>query len=343
MGLVFRLLFKDLRDMLATQTALLILLTPVALAWILGRTARPNDLRKIVFAVTAPPDCGLVRVMQSKDGFELLEVAEGEGPKLVERREVVAHLIVPEGFDDDLQRNKNPQLTLLTDEAFPTQVTVLRETLRSAVRDQAGQEIPADIRMTIHGRKVGAELQTLSLMVLFAVIASLAVSASSMTEEKEAGTLQQILMTPATLPQVILGKVAAGSVLAGTSALLVLVLNAPKDASWSGLLVLLAVGVVAFSSVGALVGILAEGATAANAWAGLLFLALFVPVSLAETSRTMSSIVVWSPAYYLHDGFQRSLAGGATLVGLAPHLGVLLLATVATVGISSYRLKRMSL
>ncbi|CAN0491298.1 unnamed protein product, partial [Phaeothamnion confervicola] len=183
----------------------------------------------------------------------------------------------------------------------------------------------------------------LSLWVLFAVISSLAVSASSMVEEKEAGTLQQILMTPATLPQVILGKVAAGSVLAGISALLVLAWSAPKGASWSSLLLLLIVGVVAFSSTGTLVGLLAEGATAANAWTGLLFLALFVPVSLAETSRLMSEIAVLTPAYYLYDGLQRSLVSGAPPAGVALHLGVLCLFTVVIVGASSRRLRKMAL
>ena len=345
MRLILLQLFKDLRDMLATHTAILILVTPVALSAVLNRTTHRDDLRKVKLAIHAPQDSGLRRNLELSETVYLIDVAgDDDGRALVQQRQANAYLDVPEGFDKQLQGKEYPRLNVLVDEAFPTQKELLRATLRHATSLEAGQDLAADIRTTPVGNAVvGASVNLLSLWILFAVISSLAVSASSMVEEKEAGTLQQILVTPATLPQVILGKVGAGSVLAGVSALIVFAWNAPEGASWGSVILLLGTGVVAFSSAGTLVGLLAEGAAAANAWTGVIFLGLFVPVSLAETSRWMRSIAVFSPSYYLYDGLQQSLVAGVPPSGLLLQLGVLGLFTVVVVGASSYKLRKLSL
>ena len=331
--------------MLRTQTALLVLLTPVLLSWVFARTARSEDFRKPIALVVEAAPSGLVRVLKVSEAVIVREVPDrAQAEALLRNREGNAILEIPAGFDEQLAAQAFPQLQLHLDESAPTQVAVLREALRAALREQSGQELPADIRVSFEGRrKEGAKMKFLSLWLLFALVSSLAVSASSMLEEKEAGTLQQILLSPASLSQVILGKVAAGSLLAGASALFVLLLNAPTGASWSSLALLLLTGVVAFSSLGTLVGILAEGATATNAWTGLLFLALFVPVSLAETSQTMSAVAHWSPAFYLYDGLHQGLVGGSTVNGLAQQIGVLVVMTLAVVAFAGYRLKRASL
>lgn len=301
----------------------LILLGPVLMALLMGRATQESDVKRPGVAVFAPPESGLARVLSASELLQVRTVSSAEeGERLLQSRQVAVYLSIPSGFDEQLLNGEVPRLDLSVDATRPTQVALAREALRSALRDQAGQELPADVRVVKATRALlGSQI---SLWIVFGLMSALTISASSMVEEKEAGTLQQILTTPVPFILVILGKVLVGATLAVLSAGLVLALNSPShEFSWISVGLLIVTGAVVFSSMGTLLGLFVDGVTAASAWSGLLFVLLFLPCTLGEISQTMSRLAVWSPAYHLHDGLQRALLVGATPGQLGLPLAVL--------------------
>ena len=61
--------------------------------------------------------------------------------------------------------------------------------------------------------------------------------------------------------------------------------------------------------IGALIGVLTPGSVSSNAWSGAVFLILLLPVTLRETSQSMSQLSKFSPAHYIQEGMVRAVLG----------------------------------
>ena len=130
-------------------------------------------------------------------------------------------VVIPPDFEGDLVRGRNPQVLLAADAADPSAIsgpaaalqgiisTVLSETLVGPLRSLAPQ--PAPFSVTVQ-RQYNPEGKTSTNIVpgLLAVIMSMTmvlITAVAIVKENERGTMEMLLATPVTGPEVMLGKI----------------------------------------------------------------------------------------------------------------------------------------
>lgn len=318
------LFFKDLKESVRSQVAVVVLLSPLCLALIFRSLTQESDLRPVVMAVVSPEESGLVRVLEQNPGLRVVRVNNVEESQAGLRKgKWVLLLLIEDDFDRQLLAGQRPVLTFWTDRGRPTQVALAREYLRSAIRQQADQALP--VRLQSKDTQATGRLDFwFAPTVVLAAMASMVLAASNLVEEKEAGTLQQIMLSPAGPWEVWFGKLAVSSFLGTISAMMVIVLCGTSVSAFLVTLVLVSLASLVFSALGGIIGLLAKGPAAASSWTGLCFIALFAPASFSETSLVLSRWAVVSPAYYLYDGVQRGILAQGTVGSLVPNLGVLL-------------------
>lgn len=317
------MVWKDTLDVLRSQVALLVLLTPLLLSLFLRLTDKPGQTLHLPVAVVAPADCGLTRVLQHDPNLVVTEFRDHE-QGLAQLHPGGAVLLVEVGsdFDELLLQDGRPEVRIWEGASRPTQVTLAKEILRSCLRKQAGQKMPVHIESK--GASGQARDMIYPLLIVMAALTTMIISASNLVEEKEAGTLQQMLLSPAGSTELWAGKLVVSTALGTMAAMSVVALRGSTLSSlWSALGLTLVASFV-FAALGGVVGLLAKGPAAASSWTALLFSALFIPVAFSETSEMVSRGAKFSPAYYLYDGLQRTVLAQESATTLVVHFGVLM-------------------
>jgi ABC-2 type transport system permease protein len=214
----------------------------------------------------------LIRRMTSS-GF-IVEAARVDSRGRIERgfrrRNYRAVVIIPRGYSRDLLGGRAGDLQVLVDGADGSTAATVDNYI-SAVLAMASAAIPGrgagapaapvDTRVRIHFNPelesayfIVPGLVALVLIMICALLASVAIC-----REKETGTLEQVLTTPVTRIQVIVGKIIPYSVIGSLDAAIVLisgrlVFGVPMEGSWwvlaaySLLFVLVALGLGLFIS-----------------------------------------------------------------------------------------------
>ncbi|MBX3171661.1 MAG: ABC transporter permease [Candidatus Eremiobacteraeota bacterium] len=318
------LVWKDLLEAMRSQVALLVLVSPLCLAGVLRITEKQGDLTSIPVGVVAPEDSGLIRALSSKyESLVIMRYANSqEGLSHLRSGGPVLLVEVGKDFDKQILAGEEPDVLVWEGDSRPTQVALVREFLRETLRRQAGQKMPARIETP---RKGGGTRDMMFLpLVVMAALSAMVVSASNLVEEKEAGTLQQMLLSPAGSTEMWTGKLVVSSALGTLAAMSVVALRGTTLSSLGSALGLTLAASFVFAALGGVVGLLAKGPTAASSWTGFLFFGLFVPVALSETSQTLSRWAKFSPAYPLYDGLQRTVLAQESATTLVAHFGAFL-------------------
>lgn len=309
------LLFKDFKEQSRNQTVWIMLLSPVLIFSLMQRTLDKGDLKPVAVSVVAPADSGLLRVLQTNELLKVSTETELQAKEKLRHREVVALLTIPPGFEKSVSAGEFPILNLVGDDSKVRSLSIFREVLRSACRELANQDFPVDVRVqhaddfAQKGSQEVSRAQLCCLWMLLGCLSALNMAASSLAEEKEAGCLRQMLLTPATRPQFLSAKLVACAVLSTLSGLIVLKFSGLVGPNWGSASALLFLGSLAFASIGALIGVLTPGSVSSNAWSGAVFLVLLLPVTLRETSQSMSQLSKFSPAHYIQEGMVRAVLG----------------------------------
>ena len=117
---------------------------------------------------------------------------------------------------------------------------------------------------------------------------------------------------------------------------LTLVLNRTPVASPLPLALVILAGALAFVPVGLAMGALAPSQNAVSPFAGLLLIALLLPVTLAQTEApAISDVARWLPSTALASGVRASVVTAVSPVDVLPQIAYL--AAVAVLGAAAAR------
>ena len=354
------------------------LIGPLSLALILGATlggaADPSPFELgVAIDDDGPVAEGFLIALSDLEleGVVVVTPASGRADldRLVEEGEVSAGFYLDDRFSESVQSGEPSRITVVGDPGSPvatdvseaiartfsaeldyvslatTAVVIAQEGLEDAARiDELTaaalrQPLPIDLvasERTGRGQDLSS-YYAVSLSVFF-LFFTVQFGILSLTEEREAGTLDRILMAPIADSAVLIGKMMA-SMVVGVLSMVVLVgaTTLFGGAEWGDPLavgVMILTGVAVAISLAALVGAVAKTAeqAVAFAWAAALVLGLlggtFFPVSRAEGPLSLVSHL--SPHRWLLDGF-RDVSYGAGIGDLGLTL-VVLSAFVVVVG-----------
>jgi ABC-2 type transport system permease protein len=234
-----------------------------------------------------------------------------------------AGLVLPAGFDDAVRAGERPPLRLwVSGESLPADRSVLTISVLGLVRDLAGDEATVAVELVEVGEAgLPLDLRLLPLLVLYAVaIPGGMVPAVSIVEEKEHGTLQAVLTTPASVGEVLLAKGAFGVLLGVAAGLVTLTLNDAFGAAPVAVVAAVVLGAVMMAELGLLLGAWARDTnTLFAAWkaAGLV---IFLPAVFFLWPDLPTWPAYLMPAYYFLQPAYAVGVESAGLVDVAPEL-----------------------
>lgn len=176
----------------------------------------------------------------------------------VEAHEYDAGLVLTTGFDAALAAGEQPPMEFfVSGSSLASTRLILGVTTLAAIRDIAGQSPPVEVVVTSLGAEdyvpIGDRL--VPLIVFYSVvIAALFLPAASLVDEREKRTIDAVLVTPARMTEVLLGKAVLGTVLALLMGLVSLALNDAFAGQPAAMVVFLLVGAVMMAEVGLILG-----------------------------------------------------------------------------------------
>ncbi len=259
------LLVRDLGRGPRSPTFLYALTMPIVIAVV---------TKVILVAVFEPePRLGIVDLGESEVTAAALELADVDVRTVADadelRRQVEAHdldagLLLPAGFDAAVRAGERPEMGFwMAGESRTADRIVLAVTAFDLLREVEGSEPPVAVITAVAGEGSALpieDLVVLGILLWPLLVCSTLVPGMMLVQEKEQGTLQALLVTPVTLPEILLGKAAVGFGMAMTLCWVTLLLCGVVPTRPLAFAVTLTVGVLICCEIG-----LVYGAVAGNA------------------------------------------------------------------------------
>ncbi len=324
---VWAIAWKDLVDALRNARLLLLVIMPIGFSVLYGYLFRdtPTSAEIVIYS---PQPSALVTRLGEMEGVSLFVVdsPQAVAAKLAEENAALG-VVLPTGFDEALRSGERPQVELLYGENADA-VRATQRLLLLTVDDLSGR--PPAVRLRTpspppdQGEKAGRGMDFLAgldlqgyFVVLWVVMGLVMTGAmlvpTLVVEEKEKGTLDALLVTPAGYSEVVTGKVIVGMVYALIGSLIILALNGGFTGDVAVSLAAIVLGSLALTLIGLLLGGLVDNLSTLNTWSSFIMLPLLLPILLAAIPLGRLGFVAEAvkliPTYHLVRGLSLALTG----------------------------------
>ena len=320
------ILYKDLLDVVRSKAVWVSLSVPIILSVFFSLAfSTPDILPEIGFYDSGNSEFG--NFLDKSGLFRVKEVqSEAEARKKLSEGKWAGVLILPPDFDKDIEEFSRPKIHVLLDNSIMGRSKIILMGLGEMVRLYAKQSYPVKMRIeVVRKNKLKEQQELLPIWILLTVMGSLVVTTSSLMEEKEKKTLYALLVSPASIYDVVIGKGLLGVILTFTSSLLLLTLNKGLTGNLFFLVSILLLGAICFSIWGVFVALVSSGQTTANSINSLIFIFLMIPLVLCDKSNILLKLSKLLPSFYLVDGIRKSMEGTCGFYSLYINYVVLVL------------------
>jgi len=200
-------------------------------------------------------DSEITAVAQEIDGIETTVLdSEEELMTQVEEHDLDAGIVLEEGFDEAVVAGEQPELGFfISGESLASDRIILSVTTIDLVREVEGAAAPVDVAITTLGDEdsLPISVRLVPSLVMYAlIVAAVFVPAFYVVAEREAGTLQAVLVTPVKFTEFLSAKAIFGFVLAFFIALATLALNGALGSNYAALLVAMAIACLMCVEIG---------------------------------------------------------------------------------------------
>lgn len=249
--------------------------------------------------------------------------------RLVAAHDLDAGLVLAPGFDAALRAGDRPALPLfVSGESLASDRVIVSVTTLDQIRAVEGRSPPVTVEVIATGEVDDMSLveRMVPLLVLMAMLVSgVFVTSFSLVEERERRTLDALLVTPASLGDVLAAKGAFGLMLAVAMGLVTLALNGALQGSPLALLLSLLAGAVMAVVIGLLYGVLASDARSLYTLFKSLNIILIGPVLFYLFPDWPQWIARLFPTWWFLDPIVQVSTRGAGIADVAGELLVALL------------------
>jgi ABC-2 type transport system permease protein len=233
-GVIAHVARKELRQIWRDRRSLvLILVMPIVLTFLFGKALETGDLRQIPSVILnedgSPESNVVVTALSSYDEVKIAGQVNsmGEAQELLAQGQIKAAIVIPQGFMRRIEAGEEAQLQLLLDGTDNTSAPIVEGVARRVIQRYNAERaikglwarglrpdrglrliqpvfVHTEIRYNpglqylgyVMPGVIGLTLQLLTVMLM----------AISIPRERERGTLDQIMATPITRTELILGK-----------------------------------------------------------------------------------------------------------------------------------------
>ena len=324
----------------------LILLSVKALSWAI----QPPDTPIMVFdsgnssltqALDHSPDFNVQRAVS----LEELQVVIGNmgfglGPEL--------GIDVPPDFDNGLDSKNNPEINGYVSWANRTKAPRLKAEFESAFLELTGK--PIIVNLEGHIISPPTEIGLLGgIITVFAVTIILLMGVilvpTLMLEEKQTRTMEALLVSPASINQVVIGKAIAGFFYIMVTAAIVYIIYWTGVVNWE-LTLLFVLGSGLFSvGLGLLLGLLFKNQQEMTGWLSLTIViitgSIFVVLIGLEMPAWLDTLIQWLPSVALAKIFWASFSTQAQISQVLRNLGIVLVTSGILYGFVIWQVRQL--
>jgi ABC-2 type transport system permease protein len=260
----------------------------------------------------------------------------------------VLGLHVPAGFDQAVEAGQaQPLQAFVVHWAAAEDVAEMERTVERVV----GEVADRPIEIAVAGQRLypdpgegGFTGLVAGMIVMTVMVTGMAFVPYLFVEEKETRTLEALLISPASIGQVVAGKALAGAAycLAGAGA--VIALNALYVVHWEATLLVVCCGTAMAVALGLLLGVLFDLPQQMGSIGALLMGALIVAVFVSEMATLPAGILAvlrWVPTVAMAHALRLAFAESVPSALLAADLGAVLGAAGAVYILVAWRIRRM--
>lgn len=237
------------------------------------------------------------------EGFEVFILSDGsELIRMVEDHDLDAGLILPAGFDRAVKAGEKPLLEFyMSGESLASNRIIIAVTAIEMVRNIEGTEAPVEVK-TIYLGEPGLPITIRLVPVLVFYVLAMSgmwVPSSSLVEEKEKGTLTAILVSSASMNEVLAAKWLLGFIFSIIMAAITLVLNQAFGPRPLEVMAVIALAAALASMIGLLIGVVSKTATMLFTLIKSLGVFLFIPVIFYIFPEWPQWIAKFFPLYWI--------------------------------------------
>jgi len=351
------LTIKEFQQLRKNKQLIFQLLIPPSLALVAFGYALNPDVKNLRLGVVdesqTPQSRQLIDVLTANEAFQVsaYHASAAEIEDGISHRELDLGLVIPSGYARDRLRGQPVEIQVLVDAVNANTATLaqgyLTEALASSLRMPA-RRVEATSRIFYNPGAVHSWFFTTGTICVILFINSSLVSSAIAVREKEVGTIEQLLMSPAQAIEVLLAKTTPVLVLmmvmfAVGMTMAMVVFGMPQRGSWA-LLVLSSVLLVV-AGIG--LGVTLATFSANQQQAQLLTFFLLPPVVLISGAFSpvegMPAVLQWvsyaDPVRYMVRIVREIALKGAGLDVLWPQFLTLASFTIVLFGLSAWRFR----
>ena len=341
---------KDIADAIRNKNVLTVVLGMVML--VLTSRALPLLLTldgALRVAVYEAGDSGLVQALRGDESLAMSRArsqAELE-TMLAEGIEFAFGLVIPAGYDQAGSEARLAAYTMHWSDPAEVQEQVAR--LEEKISAVTGQPVEIDVQEPVlyPDPKAGGQLDMIIIALVMAIVViSIVAVPLLILEEKEARTMDALLVSPVTAGQVVAGKALAGLVYGLVAAAVVLAFSSSVVVLWWIASLAILAGVIFAVALGLLLGSLFDNQQNLFVWTGLIMVLLLAPMFFASFGGTgmpeaIQTIAGWTPTVALSDLLHASFAQAAALDLILPNLAVLLIGGLVLLLLTGRQVRRL--
>jgi ABC-2 type transport system permease protein len=255
---------------------------------------------------------------------------------------------VPPDFDNGLDSKNNPEINGYVSWANRTKAPRLKAEFESAFLVLTGQ--PIIVNLEGHIISPPTEIGLLGgIITVFAVTIILLMGVilvpTLMLEEKQTRTMDALLVSPASINQVVIGKAIAGFFYILVTATIVYIIYWTGVVNW-GLTLLFVLGSGLFSvGLGLLLGLMFKNQQEMTGWLSLTIVvisgSIFVILIGLEMPAWLDTLIQWLPSVALAKIFWASFSTQAQIGQVLRNLGIVLITSGILYGFVIWQVRRL--
>ena len=303
MRLIRTLFKKELLLGLRSHSLYVLIGLPVAISLSIRALAGGAAMKPPKLAVVSPEPPQIVSIVKAWPGkkkpIRLVQVKnESQGRRILKKGKLNGLLVLPAHFDEQVELGRRPKALLYFDESKGSASFSLRPILRELFRLQAHQSDPVQLE-TKGIRRISLWESMLPAWVVMVLLSALTLMPSGISTERQARTLEAVLVTPVGWWDWLASKALYGVTVAGAGGLLVLWANGVQGIDTPLVLLAVVLGAAVSTLAGLLVGLIFESAQAASAASSVLYIPLLLGAFFGDKSGWMGAAARWTPSHAL--------------------------------------------
>lgn len=325
---------------------LMLVLPSQLLPLILKTESRPTA---VIYAQGAPRLAQRLAEIPETRAIQVPSIMELEN-EVVSRGDQVIGLIFPDGFSLNEGSQYGIKVTghvphWIDDEEMLRLVEYFEKQLNQLVTSDV-QIVPNEDRVYPNEETHGFEVMFIIQMINAALMISLVLTPQLIMIEKETHTLDALLVSPASLVEMVIGKGIAGSVYSFLTTVLVIALNTSIIVHWGWLIISIISGIIFAVLIGLLIGLIFENFQKATLIMSTLVILILGPAFVKLFVRTTISPLIefltkWLPSGLLATLMQMSLFESVDLPAAWTTLGIIWIFNLILAGAIGLQIRKI--